>query len=360
MTVNFIGATLVVKFCAANLKGKSIQTVIVGLGNPTDLVLATTPTDVAVRDESGIDAQGRIVGPWLWMIAPTPAGRGGAASTDWDSLAAASNRTVREAKIARNGASEGDKVGNRRWTLAKIRNTGVGNAFGFSGEIDNVTDVVNRIGWSEGDIDHHSSYALITLESATAQRNVTMRVGSDDSIKVWLNGRVVHKNPIDRGSGGFQDFFRVNLKKGDNLLLVKVSEATGNWSMFVGVDANVRAVYKPPVLSAPALQNQLVVDIIPENTSLLANYPNPFNPETWIPYYLSEPADVTLYIYAANGELVRTLVLGHQPSGIYQRRGRAAYWDGRNELGEPVASGVYFYTLSADGFTATRKMLIMK
>ena len=99
---------------------------------------------------------------------------------------------------------------------------------------------------------------------------------------------------------------------------------------------------------------------IPERTSLLPNYPNPFNPETWIPYQLVEPADVTVIIYAADGQLVRTITLGHQLAGIYQSKGRAAYWDGRNELGEPVASGVYFYTFTAGDFTATRKMLIRK
>ncbi len=348
------------KIQRANLNGNNVQTLIVGLGKPTELVLGITPTNVPIRDTSGIDAQGRIVGPWLWMIAPTRAGQGGAASTNVDSLAAASNGRVTEAGVARIGATEGSSVGNRKWTLARIHNTGISNPFGVSGEIDNVTDVVNRIGWANGDVDHHSSYALITLESATAQRRVLMRVGSDDSIKVWLNGRVVHRNAIDRGSGGFQDSFRVNLKKGDNLLLVKVSEATGNWSMFVGVDADVRAVYKRPVPAAPSLQNQLVVDIQPENTTLLANYPNPFNPETWIPYHLAKSADVTLHIYAANGVLVRTLVLGHQPTGIYQSRSRAVYWDGRNEFGEPVASGIYFYTFRAGDFTATRKMLIRK
>ena len=95
--------------------------------------------------------------------------------------------------------------------------------------------------------------------------------------------------------------------------------------------------------------------LTPEKTALLANYPNPFNPETWIPYQLAEPATVSLHIYAVNGALVRTLDLGHQPAGVYQQRTRAAYWDGRNQLGEPVASGVYFYRLTAGDFTATRQ-----
>ena len=105
---------------------------------------------------------------------------------------------------------------------------------------------------------------------------------------------------------------------------------------------------------------RLLASLIPEKTVLLANYPNPFNPETWIPYHLAKPANVTLTIYAANGTVVRTLALGHQAAGIYQSRSRAAHWDGRNEAGESVASGIYFYTLTAGDFTATRKMLILK
>ena len=101
-------------------------------------------------------------------------------------------------------------------------------------------------------------------------------------------------------------------------------------------------------------------EMVPAQTALLTNYPNPFNPETWIPYHLSEPAEVTLSIYSAGGQLVRTLTLGHQPAGVYQSKSRAAYWDGRNAVGERVASGLYFYTLTAGDFAATRKMLIMK
>ena len=99
---------------------------------------------------------------------------------------------------------------------------------------------------------------------------------------------------------------------------------------------------------------------IPDTTALLPNYPNPFNPETWIPYQLATPAKVTLSIYSVDGRLVRSLTLGHQSAGVYESRARAAYWDGRNQQGELVASGVYFYTLTAGEFTTTRKMLIRK
>ena len=102
------------------------------------------------------------------------------------------------------------------------------------------------------------------------------------------------------------------------------------------------------------------VEAPPRETVLLANYPNPFNPETWIPYELAEAAEIQVSIHASDGKLVRTLELGQRPAGIYQTKGRAAYWDGRNALNEPVASGVYFYTLTAGDFKATRKMLIRK
>ena len=185
------------------------------------------------------NAQEKITGPWLWMIAPTEANQGGANSTDVDSLAEASGGDVTEEMIATNGAKEGDTVGDLAWTLGEISATGG----------DNVNDLVNEIGLGEGDVNDHSSYALITLESGSDQSGVDMRVGSDDSIKVWLNGEVVHNNPVNRGAGDFQDTFQVDLKAGANLLLVKVSERGGGWSMFVGVDAELTAIYAvPPIV----------------------------------------------------------------------------------------------------------------
>ena len=105
---------------------------------------------------------------------------------------------------------------------------------------------------------------------------------------------------------------------------------------------------------------RLLAALVPKEIALLPNYPNPFNPETWIPYHLSEPAGVTLTIYSIDGKVVRRLDLGHQAAGFYQSKARAAYWDGRNNVGERVASGIYFYTLDAGDFAATKKMLILK
>ena len=109
-----------------------------------------------------------------------------------------------------------------------------------------------------------------------------------------------------------------------------------------------------------AVLEQLRAALTPKATLLLPNYPNPFNPETWIPYHLAHAADVTLTIYDTKGVLVRTLELGYQMAGFYQSRNRAAYWDGRNAVGEPVASGVFFYQLTAGDFSATRRMVILK
>ena len=113
---------------------------------------------------------------------------------------------------------------------------------------------------------------------------------------------------------------------------------------------------KGSLIQLPAL----VAYEIPVETALLANYPNPFNPETWIPYRLAEGAFVTLTIYDQTGHVIRTLDVGHRIAAVYEGRSKAVYWNGRNDVGERVASGVYFYNLSAGDFSATRKMVILK
>ena len=103
-----------------------------------------------------------------------------------------------------------------------------------------------------------------------------------------------------------------------------------------------------------------VGDIQPQDTLLAQNFPNPFNPETWIPYQLSKATEVKISIYDVSGHLVRSLDLGWQPVGSYMMPSSAAYWDGKNAVGERVASGIYFYTLQTSDFTATRRMVILK
>ena len=104
----------------------------------------------------------------------------------------------------------------------------------------------------------------------------------------------------------------------------------------------------------------LLAALTPKETTLLPNYPNPFNPETWIPYRLAREAEVVITIYDTKGRQVRRLVLGNQAAGHYAARGKAAYWDGRNERGEAVASGIYIYQFRAGDYAASRRMVIMK
>ena len=141
----------------------------------------------------------------------------------------------------------------------------------------------------------------------------------------------------------------------DNKVRINVIDKHGNIAFQDFNFTNITLRICSPFAAPPAY-----TEGIPLETSLLSNYPNPFNPETWIPYRLATSGEVTLTIYAINGQVVRTLALGHQAAGFYESRARAAHWDGRNALGEPVASGVYFYTFTAGDFTATRKMLIRK
>ena len=136
----------------------------------------------------------------------------------------------------------------------------------------------------------------------------------------------------------FKDSFDVLI---DNLILVN---ADGR-----GVLAKT-----PPIrLNAETL-------LLPTHNRLMQNYPNPFNPETWIPYQISRDARVRLEFFTPSGQAVRTLDLGYRPAGLYVSRGRAAYWDGTNNFGERVASGVYFYTIQAENYHAIKRMVLMK
>ena len=156
------------------------------------------------------------------------------------------------------------------------------------------------------------------------------------------------------------------------LTVTRTSGTTGAVTVDIGTLPELPSGHRGYVLTKPTTGLPLEVipavngapqsteDTTPIETALLVNYPNPSNPETWIPYQLAKPADVSLTIYNVRGVVVRKLALGHQQAGIYHSRKRAAHWDGKNEFGESVASGVYFYVFKAGEYTAMRKMLIRK
>ena len=393
------------------------------------------------------EAGPKIVGPWLWAIVPG----GGVSNTDL--LEKATKGAATEVKVSTFGATEEKPVGGSKWTAHNLAPVGG----------DNINEMTDALGWGSGsEVYDHVVYGSATLNSPRKQET-TMLVGSDDGVKVWLNGEVVHYNPTERGAGDYQDAFPVTLKQGTNVLLVAVdNRGHGAFSGFFGfakdTDYTVNPIGKKFTVQIPAWDvnrdgetnildlilvgqdfgkprstnartdvnkdgkrnisdlvlvarhlgelsgvsaapSELVIGNIrldpamirgwiaqaeiendgslafqqgitnlerllalmtPHETQLLANYPNPFNPETWIPYRLAADADVRIRIYTTNGVLVRTLNLGHQPAGLYHQQSRAAYWNGKNELGESVASGIYFYTLTVGDFIGTRKMLIMK
>ena len=217
----------------------NLETLHLG-GNPiqdtSPLASLTNLRDVDIDiSQVGAKAGRKIEGPWLWTIVPTGGSGGRAAAVsgrDW--LATASGGAVREQQIATRGAIAGAAVGNKAWTPGKLAPTGG----------DNITRMVNAIGLGTGDIDNHVAYGSIAFHSPR-QQNTTMYVGSDDAVKVWLNGVLVHNNPIDRGASDYQDAFPVTLKQGKNILLVAVYEQALSWSGFFGFEKD--AVYSPVI-----------------------------------------------------------------------------------------------------------------
>ena len=175
----------------------------------------------------------------------------------------------------------------------------------------------------------------------------------DDTLKYRLGGTDANQFRIGKNTGQLRTRKKLDYEtKSTYSVTITASDDHGGKAT-IDVTINVIDVNEDAA-EAPAVGARAT------ETALLANYPNPFNPETWLPYQLAVPADVTLTIYDMSGGVVRRLTLGHQAAGVYYSRSRAAYWDGKNESGEKVATGVYFYTLTAGEFTATRKMLIRK
>ena len=180
-----------------------------------------------------------------------------------------------------------------------------------------------------------------------------------------LGERVPANSPVDINGDGVVNIFDLTLVAQGIGGAAAPAVATGRadaatveaWIALARLEDDGSIAFRQGIVN---LQSLLASLIVPRETALHPNYPNPFNPETWIPYQLAAPSKVTLTIYDMNGATIRHLEMGHRAAGLYRSRSRAVYWDGRNNRGESVASGLYFYTLRAGEFTATRKMLIKK
>ncbi len=217
----------------------------------------------------------------------------------------------------------------------------------------NVTNVNERPVWN----DNYSTTFSVSIDASTGTKIGDPFTATDpdgDEITYYTVGAGTHNKIVfDRKTG--QLSVGSNFAKG---ITVNVGDTI---SFRIFANANLQSTSKLSITiniveasAAPAVQQS------PAKTNLFPNYPNPFNPETWIPYHLSKSANVTLTIYNMNGEMVRQLALGHKTAGVYLSRSRAIHWDGKNQAGEKVATGVYFYRFTAGDFSATRKMLIIK
>ena len=209
----------------------------------------------------------------------------------------------------------------------------------------------------------------ITVEEklVTGDVNRDGRVSILDLILVaqQLGSRVPPNSPVDINGDGVVNIFDLTLVARGIVGAAAPAVSTGRadaatveaWIAHARLEDDGSIAFRQGIAN---LQNLLASLIVPLETALHTNYPNPFNPETWIPYQLAASAEVTLTIYDMSGGVVRRLEMGHQAAGMYRNHSRAAHWDGRNRDGESVASGLYFYTLKAGDFSATQKMLVRK
>ena len=237
----------------------------------------------------------------------------------------------------------------------------------------NATATVTGAGWRNGGMGRAAPIALAgySVEGQTPVLDLQGAVVDEITGLAREGFRVKVKNLSTKASlsrvtsleveaGGYNMTF-VDLKAGHAARVGDVLEISADSpNPLIGVKPVRHIVTVDDVKSGILELEDLIAYEIPAETELLRNYPNPFNPETWIPYRLAEDADVSLTIYDVNGELVRTIDVGHQSAAVYESRAKAIYWDGRNRFGEQVASGIYFYSLSAGDFSATRKMVILK
>ncbi len=237
-----------------------------------------------------------------------------------------------------------------------------------------------KVYWTEQTGNHSGSIQRANLDGSNAQSVRELTSAPQGLALDTANGKLYLTNSrgkvqqMNLNGSGFQPNLIVNLNAPQDIAIDTAGgkvywteegkirranlDGSSRQDVATGIGTPISIALDAAPVSAPSAP--AAAPAVPNTTVLHPNYPNPFNPETWIPYQLQKSADVQLSIYSQSGVLVRELSLGYQRAGQYMSRSRAAYWDGRNQLGEPVASGLYFYTLTAGDFSATRRMLILK
>jgi hypothetical protein len=214
--------------------------------------------------------------------------------------------------------------------------------------VDNYDDGKLEISIGMDDMDDiYSADVVMTYDSQALK---VADVGRTISTSEWLSEQGTESGKLRISLAGASQPIT------DGLLVTVSFDVDGN-------DLSLRDAIKQLNIAEFRLNDGMLaatIENLPKAFALLQNYPNPFNPETWIPYQLSEPADVTIGIYSINGQMVRQLVLGSKMPGHYIDKSRAAYWDGRNESGERVSSGVYFYQLQTGRESSVKKMIVVR
>ena len=202
-----------------------------------------------------------------------------------------------------------------------------------------------------------SPWAFVVCGAINSSQTPDALIVSVENVRTGASSKaVVGQLESDRYAAAFVNLSRKGVIKSGDVLDITLRDVADRI-----VSGPIRyAVTPSDIMTGYAKVNMRIGDIIPDRTALLQNYPNPFNPETWIPYQLAQKENVTISIYNISGQLVRILNLGRREAGLYLSRGQAAYWDGQSDIGEQTASGVYFYTIEAGGFRATRRLVVIR
>ena len=376
---------------SANLDGSGITNVLQNLPGPMDIAVARGIVYWTQFDATESAGNVGIVNPtaaqtvarYISTGSDTPGSlviNGG--KVYWTEMTGDSGGTINSANLNRTGATElasilavpmGIAVDTARSKLYWTNSRGRVQSANLDGS--GITNVVSGLG-SPGDMVLSNSIAApaATPTPTTTPTASKYDVNSDGSVDNTDAGLVADAMGTSNarydvngdGTVNFLDLLLVFDNRDDNaagaptIVGMKMSAAQIDIikeQIDLLIATNDRS---PAALRTLIYLQQLLVTARPEKTQLLANYPNPFNPETWIPYELATDTDVRLTIYNTQGVVIRTLQLGHQSAGYYTGRDRAAYWDGRNALGEQVASGLYFYQLETDEMSLMRKMVILK
>ena len=370
---------------SANLDGSGIQNVLQELSGPTNIVVSNgfiywTEGGNSIRRVS-ISGQ-KIVGDVAANLGTVGGLAVGGGKVYWTEMTAEGGGTINSANLDGTGATElasilatpmgiaVDTAGsNLYWTNARgrvqranLNGSGIQNVvdgLGSPGEIV-ISNSISALAGTpltppvsyakydvnkDGAVDNTDAGLVI---DALGTSNARYDVNGDGAVN-FLDVVLVFDNRDDNVAGA-------PTIVGMKLSAAKIDVIEEQIDLLIATNDRSPAALRTLIY----LQQLLVTETRPEKTQLFANYPNPFNPETWIPYELATDTHVKITIYNTQGVVIRTLQFGHQSAGYYTGRDRAAYWDGRNALGEQVASGLYFYQLETDEMSSMRKMVILK